>query len=579
MADTEQVVGNDIASSLLEQLGKAFLELQALNCAPEEKVQWVEIEEHFCNLETTLKKKFEELEFKEKEFEDKKSETTTLLAEREAAVVTKEQDFIDRVQEIKDAAVAAIADARATYQPKSLEPFDGGDNKASKVSRSLGDTHVLPTDSKEKSPYMTDENAEGMTVGVKPRPELTQFCEHMDAKGLLKFAMENRKNLSAFRDEFSVALESATEPAHLVLGSLEGFYPPDETTQQGDKKDAALLGMRQSCVVFMEAMAALLARADPGADHLLNPETRQQAKVIADEWKPKLAGAGIDAANGNSLEAEAFLQLLATFNIASEFDEEELCKVVLAVAHRRQAPELCRSLGLAHKMAGVIQELIDRGKQIDAVRFIHAFQLSESFSPMHLLEMYLQNHGKNLQEKGGNSGGTGGAQNLTNAQELAALRDVIRCVEECKLEAEYPLDTLQKRVSQLEKSKNDKKGFGNPGKHNHRKKPRAGGGFNRFRAPSAATAVTGRHAPPAFAERPAYMGMPERYPHAGPNTNYQLPNQSNYAQPVNDQRLYYYSQDDRTTSTAYNAAPPPPSNYGGYMGSGLQSSHQHQPYM
>lgn len=349
MAVAEQAVSID--SALIEQLGKAFLDLENFKGAFGNNVQWLEIEEHFQNLETMLKKKSEELEAREKEFEVQETEMRSLIAEREAAVAAKEQDLLDQIQEVKDAAVATIAEAREKYQPTTSEPVDDVDNNETKVSSSLGDTNEL-TGSDEKSPRKTGENVEGTPVEVKPRAELVQFCEQMDAKGLLNFTTENRKNLSVIRDELSVALESATEPARLVLDSLEGFYPSDQTTQQGDKKDAALQGMRRSCLMCLEAMAALLARADPGADHLLNPETKQQAQAIADEWKPKLAGAGVDAANGNSLEAEAFLKLLATFRIASEFDEEELCKLVLAIARRRQAPDLCRSLGLAHKIPG-----------------------------------------------------------------------------------------------------------------------------------------------------------------------------------------------------------------------------------
>ena len=350
MAVAEQAASID--STLIEELGKAFFDLENFEGAFENNVQWLEIEEHIHNLETMLKKKSEELEAREKEFEAQETEMRSLIAEKEAAVAAKEQDLLDQIQEVKDAAVAAIAEARVKYQPTTSEPVDDVDNNETKVSSSLGDTNELLTASDEKSPRKSGENVEGTPVEVKPRAELVQFCEQMDAKGLLNFSMENRKNLSAIREELSIALESATEPARLVLDSLEGFYPSDQTTQQGDKKDAALLGMRRSCLMFLEAMAALLARADPGADHLLNPETKQQAKAIADEWKPKLAGAGVDAANGNSLEAEAFLKLLSTFRIASEFDEEELCKLVLAVARRRQSPELCRSLGLTHKMPG-----------------------------------------------------------------------------------------------------------------------------------------------------------------------------------------------------------------------------------
>lgn len=568
MDSTEQILEIDTASSLIEQLGKALVELEALKNAPFDKVQWKEIEEHFYNLETTLKRKSEELEAREKEYEEKESKTHALLAEREAAVAAKEQDFIDRVQELKDAAVAAIGDARGNYQPTSLDPVDEGDNQDSKVSSSLGDNKSP----EEDFPHEMSENDKG--VNVKPRPELTQFCKQMDAKGLLNFIIENRKNLYAIREELPVALESATEPAHLVLDLLEGFYLPDETNQPLDERNAALQGMRKSCTMIIEAMAALLARIDPGADHLLNPETKQQAKAIADEWKPKLANAGIEAADANSLEALAFLQLLATFRIASEFDEEELCKLVLVVPHCRQAPELCHSLGLAHKVPGIIEILVSNAKQIDAVHLIHAFQLTENFPPVPLLKTYLKDLRRNSQGKGGNSGGATGAQNDANAQELAALKAVISCIERYKLEAEYPLDPLQKRVAQLERSKSDKKRGRDFSKHQQSKKHRANGGYRGFRA-SGGNAASSRQAPPVYADRTVYGAMPARYHQAASNHyDYQVPGQSAYAQQINDQRLYYYPQDDRVAPNSYNAAP---ANYNGYAGSGLQPSHQ--PYM
>ncbi|XVF15476.1 hypothetical protein REPUB_Repub09cG0156800 [Reevesia pubescens] len=142
-------------------------------------------------------------------------------------------------------------------------------------------------------------------------------------------------------------------------------------------------------------MTAFLARIDPSADHLLNPKTKQQAKAIADKWKPKLSNAGSDATNGNSLEAEAFLQLFATFRIGSEFDEEELCKLFVVVAHCRQALELYRSIGLTQKMPDVVELLIKSGRQIDVELFIHAFQPTESFPPMPFLKTYLKDLRRN----------------------------------------------------------------------------------------------------------------------------------------------------------------------------------------
>ena len=347
MPDMEQA-GDNKTLSLIEQLARAFLELEARKEASETKIQWAEIEQHFHEIEATMNKKLEEVKAKEKEYEQKVLEMNTLLTEKEAAVASRERDLLDRMQELKDAAVSAIVEARASHQTVTLESVDDGENKENKVSSSLGDANSQ----EEDFPHKSGENSDDVAIEVRPRPELTHFCEYMDAKGLLNYIVENENNLSVIREDLSVALESATELARLVLDSLEGFYPISETTKLKDKKDDALQGMRKSCIIIMEAMANLLAKADRGGDHLLNSETKQQAKAIADEWRSKLASADIDAANGNSLGAEAFLQLLSTFRIASEFDEEELCKLLQTVAQCRQAPELCRSIGLTHKVPG-----------------------------------------------------------------------------------------------------------------------------------------------------------------------------------------------------------------------------------
>lgn len=52
--------------------------------------------------------------------------------------------------------------------------------------------------------------------------------------------------------------------------------------------------------------------------------------------------------------------------------------------------------------AAVVESLINTGKQIAAVHFIHAFQLQESFPPVPLLKAYLKNRRRNSQVKTGN---------------------------------------------------------------------------------------------------------------------------------------------------------------------------------
>ncbi|XP_056161186.1 FRIGIDA-like protein 3 [Syzygium oleosum] len=556
MAETEPVSGDDTVTSLIDQLSKALLELEACKRVSEEKVAWNEIEEHFRNLDAMFRKKFDELEVKEREIAAKTVETEASLAEREAAIAAKEQEMLDRVQELKNAAVAAIINSRMNHRESNAEAADDGNIKDGKVSGPLSDASTK----EDICPSNIDE-AEGLT-DVKPCIELIQFCEQMDAKGLLNFTLKKQNNLNAIFRELSVALRCATDPARLVLDSLGGFYSQDETDQPENRGDAALQGMQKSCITFMEAMATFLAGVESGADHLLNPEIKQQAKAIADEWKFKLFSDGTNAVDGNALEAEAFLQLLSTFNIASEFDEAELCKLVPAVAHLRQAPELCRSLGLTEKVPGVVESLINSGRQIDAVHLIHAFQLTERFHPVPLLKTYLKDLRRNSQGAGAKSEGAAIASSQANAQELEALKAVIKCVKDYGLEASYQLDPLERRVAQLEKAKSDKKRAGEHGGNQKSKKPKPNGGFYKSRAPGAN--AIGRQVP-AFSQNAPYLGPPAvRFA-----PNYQLPGQSEYAYQASDQGQQY-THHDRFAAPSYNSTVP---KYGAHI-RGLPSSHQ-----
>jgi hypothetical protein len=107
--------------------------------------------------------------------------------------------------------------------------------------------------------------------------------------------------------------------------------------------------------MLMESLVQLQADAVTGLlseGQMLAADVKERAKKIAFEWKSKLDSLDIDASNGNCLEAHAFLQLLATFGIFAEFNEDELCKLLPSVSRRRQTPELCRLLGLSQKMPG-----------------------------------------------------------------------------------------------------------------------------------------------------------------------------------------------------------------------------------
>ncbi|EOX93689.1 FRIGIDA-like protein isoform 1 [Theobroma cacao] len=472
MEDTQSVATLiDSTTSKIQQLQKAFAELES-HRAITLNMKWKELEEHFHGLEKSLKRRFHELEDQEKEFETKTRKAREILQKREAAVVAKEQASLLRLQEKRDAAVFAITNSLEKHRKlSSEEPAD--------VSCD-GDSGELSVEEKPPDSVASESNLEDIKSSfengnfeVKSYPQLVKLCEEMDSEGLHKFISDNRKNLAALKEEIPWALKAAASPACLVLESLEGFYLSEVPNVDG-KKDSNLLGLRRTCIMLMECLSFLLSNLDVvSVCAVISEDIKEQAKSIAEEWKPKLDSLDIDASNGNSLEAHAFLQLLSTFGIASDFNEEELSRLIPMVSRRRQTADLCRSLGLSEKMPGVIEVLVNNGRQIDAVNLAFAFELTEQFSPVPLLKSYLKEARKaSSPVKPGNASPS--AQTEVNERELTALKAVIKCIEEHNLEEQYPIDPLQKRVLLLEKAKADKKRATEAAKPQP-KRPRANG--------------------------------------------------------------------------------------------------------
>lgn len=86
-----------------------------------------------------------------------------------------------------------------------------------------------------------------------------------------------------------------------------------------------------------------------------------------------------------------------------------------------------------------------------------------------------------------------------NDRELAALKAVLKCIEEHKLEDQYPAGLIRKQVLELEKAKAEKK------KVNEVTKPQP-------KRPCANTAANGHPAWSSASEKPFYPRVNERYP-------------------------------------------------------------------
>ena len=161
-----------------------------------------------------------------------------------------------------------------------------------------------------------------------------RFCATMGGKSLQIFLNERWKERDLMRDEVAAALRLSSDPAKLVLDAMEGFYPPHLKKEDVEFDERIVQG---SCVLLLEQLLKL----SPD----VNPQVEEEAMRLAMEWRMKIR---VDAEH--SLEVLGFLQLLASYRLASAFDADELVKYLEKVAEHEQMHKLCGVLGLNDKI-------------------------------------------------------------------------------------------------------------------------------------------------------------------------------------------------------------------------------------
>lgn len=166
-------------------------------------------------------------------------------------------------------------------------------------------------------------------------------------------------------------------------------------------------------------------------------------------------------------------------------------------------------------------------------------------------------------------------QNLAGRKEQSALRAVIKCIEEYKLEAEFPPENLKKRLEQLEKAKTDKK---RPAAVPANKRTRASNGGPM--PPAKAGRLTNAYVS-SFPAAPTFIRSPShtQYPAAVPAYPYDRPAApAMYGSRSPPANPYAYSPEAAPPlAGSYPGAPINYPAYGGY-GNGMAPAYQQAYY-
>jgi Frigida-like protein len=329
------LVAMDPTTVMLEQLSAALHVLKShteSSLALQNSIKWDEIQSHFKKLDASFNARAEDLDRKKDELEEKQAKSQVLVKQKEAAIKEKERESWNRLQVVKDDVVIRIREACEKHKVDVSELIHGRNRR-------------------QRPPVRYPE--ESVPSLFNPRPALKQFFEQMDTKGLVQFFLENHKKLSVLTEELVAGLKLATNPVHLVLDILEeGFWyhadgqVPVQINDEGENdKGSTLTDTRKCCVTLMELLTS--------GGHAVSQEVSARAWAMLAGWKQTLAVMDLNVQNGCSIEAQAVLQLMVTFKVTSVFDEDELCKLVVAISRRRQSIDLCRAVGLAERIPGL----------------------------------------------------------------------------------------------------------------------------------------------------------------------------------------------------------------------------------
>ncbi|XP_042514745.1 FRIGIDA-like protein 4a [Macadamia integrifolia] len=492
---------------------------------------WKELSDHFSSLEQDLQKKSEALKVKIKNLDHKTKESLDVLKKREVSIDVNVEQALVEVEERKEAALKA-------FQRTGGEEFE--------------------------------DSEEGMLL------RLRSFCLKMDSEGLWKFVTAKKKDLDKLRAQIPLVLSDCIDPPKFVMEAIAEVFPVDRRVEKSEQSN----DLGWACVLLLESLIPVVADPILGNSRpLLPPRVKERAKDIAEAWKESLDQRG-GIENVKTPDVHTFLQHLVTFAVASKEDADLYRKLVIGSAWRKQMPKLAVSLGLGDKMDEMIKELINKGQQVDAVHFTYEVGLMDKFPPVPLLKAYLKDSRKaanSIMEDRNKSGRVA----LAGRKEQSALRAVIKCIEEYKLEAEFPSEGLRKRLEQLEKAKAEKK---KPAAVPANKRTRAsnGGPMPPAKAGRLTNAyVSSFHTPagPTFIRSPSHA----QYPAGVPAYSYDRPAPpalygSRSPPAVRDP--YAYSPEEAAPPVITGPYPGAPLNYpayGGY-GNGLASGYQQAYY-
>uniref|UniRef100_J3LKX1 FRIGIDA-like protein n=1 Tax=Oryza brachyantha TaxID=4533 RepID=J3LKX1_ORYBR len=181
-----------------------------------------------------------------------------------------------------------------------------------------------------------------------------------------------------------------------------------------------------------------------------SPEAREEARAVASDWK---RSKWIGPQSVLNKETIAFLLLVGAFGLVDDVGgASEVLDLVVSVSSRERAVDAFVGLGLDldKHMPVLIHTMINKGKQLKAVKFIQDLNLVDKYPLYPILRSYISDAAKArnmIRIRGDGSA----CQTEADAKERMLLGVLKKFVKDHKLEELPILDVVKNRLAQLEK--------------------------------------------------------------------------------------------------------------------------------
>ncbi|TKY67892.1 FRIGIDA protein 3 [Spatholobus suberectus] len=179
----------------------------------------------------------------------------------------------------------------------------------------------------------------------------------------------------------------------------------------------------------------------------VKPHVREEALKLALDLK-----ANMRESAKNSLMILGFLLLLSNYGLASDFNEDEVLKLLEVAAQHKEAVELFRTLGFVDKISDFVQNLIEKQQHIEAVRFICTYKLADKIQPVDLLQQHMAK-AKLITKRFVGKKKSIEKKVKARDREIASLGTVLQCISDNHLESQDLVNEIQDRILELERQK------------------------------------------------------------------------------------------------------------------------------